>query len=183
MDALCSQRTYGRTTLKNAGLRPLFWTLFFDGEDRHFLEFASWCHEEQRYRSTSTTSQKTANKSRVMLTSSSRAFSRVLNKRLIASHGRRWISTEALASSPAANKKICFVLSGAVGLGLLMQNEPQYASMAARVPSSGDVLSEGAIVKEEATGIAFPQLCNGMTLCGCGGRFTLQKFSRRYPCT
>jgi len=40
-----------------------------------------------------------------------------------------------------------------------MQNEPHYASMAARIPSSGDVLSVGALVKEEATGIAFPQLC------------------------
>jgi len=51
-----------------------------------------------------------------------------------------------------------------------MQNEPHYASMAARIPSSGDVLSVGALVKEEATGIAFPQLCNAMRLCGCGVR-------------
>lgn len=105
-----------------------------------------------------------------MLTSSSRVFPRVLNKRLIASQARRWISNETLATSRAGNKTFCFVLSGALGLGLLMQNEPHYASMAARIPSSGDVLSVGALVKEEATGIAFPQLCNAMRLCGCGVR-------------
>lgn len=85
-----------------------------------------------------------------MLTSSSRAFSRVLNKRLIVPQGRRWISNEALASSRVRSNSIFFVLSGAVGLGLLMQNEPRYVSMAALIPSSGDVLSVGAPVKEEA---------------------------------
>ncbi|CAJ1949861.1 unnamed protein product [Cylindrotheca closterium] len=105
-----------------------------------------------------------------MFTSSSRTFNHLLNKRIIASHGRRWLSTEALATSRAGNKTFYCLLSGGVGLGLLMQNEPNYVSMAARVPSSGDVLSVGMPVMEEATGIAFPQLCNGFRLVGQGVR-------------
>lgn len=105
-----------------------------------------------------------------MFLSSSRAFTRVLNKRFVASHGRRFISTETLASSRAGNKTFGFLLSGAFGLGLLMQHEPNYAFMAARIPTSGDVLSVGMPVTEEATGIPFPQLCNGFRLVGQGVR-------------
>jgi hypothetical protein len=44
------------------------------------------------------------------------------------------------------------------------------SQMAARIPTSGDVLSVGKITKEPATGLAFPELCNGMTLAGVGVR-------------
>ena len=44
------------------------------------------------------------------------------------------------------------------------------SQMAARIPTSGDVLSVGKITKEPATGLAFPALCNGMTLAGVGVR-------------
>eukprot|EP00560_Eucampia_antarctica_P006713 CAMPEP_0197824106 /NCGR_PEP_ID=MMETSP1437-20131217/1410_1 /TAXON_ID=49252 ORGANISM="Eucampia antarctica, Strain CCMP1452" /NCGR_SAMPLE_ID=MMETSP1437 /ASSEMBLY_ACC=CAM_ASM_001096 /LENGTH=205 /DNA_ID=CAMNT_0043423607 /DNA_START=229 /DNA_END=846 /DNA_ORIENTATION=+ len=35
---------------------------------------------------------------------------------------------------------------------------------------SSDILGLGKITKEPATGIMFPQLCNGMTFAGCGVR-------------
>lgn len=48
--------------------------------------------------------------------------------------------------------------------------EPDRAALdARRIPTSGDVLMVGPI-KEKATGILFPQLCNGYTLVGCGVR-------------
>jgi hypothetical protein len=40
----------------------------------------------------------------------------------------------------------------------------------ARIPTSGDVISAGAPVKEPATGILFPPLCNGYSFVGCGVR-------------
>jgi hypothetical protein len=45
-----------------------------------------------------------------------------------------------------------------------------HALCAAKVPTSGDILSVGKITKEPSTGIAFPELCNGMTLAGVGVR-------------
>lgn len=39
-----------------------------------------------------------------------------------------------------------------------------------RMPSGGDVISTGTVVKEPATGILFPQLCNGLYFAGCGVR-------------
>lgn len=38
------------------------------------------------------------------------------------------------------------------------------------VPTSGDVFSVGKVTKEPSTGIAFPALCNGMSLAGVGVR-------------
>jgi len=39
-----------------------------------------------------------------------------------------------------------------------------------KIPSSGDVFSVGKITKEPATNIAFPALCNAMSLAGVGVR-------------
>jgi hypothetical protein len=49
-------------------------------------------------------------------------------------------------------------------------DEPRRTSLLSRIPSGGDVLMVGAPVKEKATGIMFPQLCNGMNLVGTGVR-------------
>ena len=38
------------------------------------------------------------------------------------------------------------------------------------MPRGGDVISTGSPVKEPATGILFPQLCNGFYFAGCGVR-------------
>lgn len=48
--------------------------------------------------------------------------------------------------------------------------EPKRTSLLSRVPTGGDVLMVGAPVKEKATGILFPQLCNGYSLVGTGVR-------------
>lgn len=104
-----------------------------------------------------------------MIASSSRAFSRVLNKRTLSSHCR--LATGPLAaSSRTGNKAFCFLVAGAAGITFLVHNETNHTSMAARLPSSGDVLSVGMPVIEVATGIAFPQLCNGFRLVGQGVR-------------
>ena len=42
--------------------------------------------------------------------------------------------------------------------------------LAAPIILGGDVISTGTPVKEKATGILFPQLCNGFYLAGCGVR-------------
>jgi hypothetical protein len=49
-------------------------------------------------------------------------------------------------------------------------DQDQYASLAARLPSSGDIVSVGVLTKEKATGIMFPSLCNGYSLVGTGVR-------------
>jgi len=50
------------------------------------------------------------------------------------------------------------------------EKENKLASCAAKIPTGGDVIQMGTPVKERATGIMFPQLCNGYTLVGCGVR-------------
>eukprot|EP00980_Cylindrotheca_fusiformis_P011414 scaffold2644_cov129-Cylindrotheca_fusiformis.AAC.4 len=82
----------------------------------------------------------------------------------------------AMSSSSAATSRqgtkitAGLVLAGAAGLSLAMQHEPNFASMAARLPTSGDILSVGMPATEPATGIKFPQLCNGYQLVGQGVR-------------
>jgi hypothetical protein len=41
---------------------------------------------------------------------------------------------------------------------------------ASKIPTSGDVISAGTPIKEPATGILFPPLCNGYSFVGCGVR-------------
>lgn len=43
-------------------------------------------------------------------------------------------------------------------------------SNAAKVPTSGDVVSMGTLTTEPQTGIKFPPLCNGLSLAGVGVR-------------
>ncbi len=45
-----------------------------------------------------------------------------------------------------------------------------------------DILGLGKITKEPATGIMFPQLCNGMTFVGCGVRVKWGFIKVRYSC-
>jgi hypothetical protein len=107
-----------------------------------------------------------------MLASSNRMLSRSSTRRLTTSAGRRWMSasSSSAATRHGASVTAGFVLAGALGLGLVMQHETNFASMAARIPTSGDVLSVGMPATEAATGIKFPQLCNGYTLVGQGVR-------------
>jgi hypothetical protein len=59
--------------------------------------------------------------------------------------------------------------SGVLSLGALSCDKV-CACDRGRVPSSGDVLSVGKITNEPATKIAFPALCNAMSLAGVGVR-------------
>lgn len=62
-------------------------------------------------------------------------------------------------------------MTGVVAVTVAMAfQEPNRTSLLSRIPTGGDVLMVGAPVKEKATGILFPQLCNGYTLVGCGVR-------------
>jgi len=64
--------------------------------------------------------------------------------------------------------------SGVLALGALSCDDKCECNAARRrskgVPSSGDVFSVGKITNEPATKIAFPFLCNAMTLAGVGVR-------------
>ena len=59
--------------------------------------------------------------------------------------------------------------SGVLSLGSLSCDRV-CACDSRRIPSSGDVLSVGKVTNEPATKIAFPALCNAMSLAGVGVR-------------
>ena len=59
-----------------------------------------------------------------------------------------------------------------VAVGALIANDDVQngkVSLSA-LPTSGDVVNVGNVTKEQATGIPFPSLCNGMSLAGTGVR-------------
>lgn len=62
------------------------------------------------------------------------------------------------------------VLVTVATLAYAQQQHENRSALAARIPSSGDVINAGMPTKEKATGIAFPALCNGFTLAGTGVR-------------
>jgi len=56
-------------------------------------------------------------------------------------------------------------------VAVVSMSKPDKVSLAAKkMPTGGDVINSGTPVKEDATGILFPQLCNGYYLAGCGVR-------------
>ena len=89
--------------------------------------------------------------------------------------GRRAIARRSFVSGSghAKSSSPVYWMSAAAltlaGAAVAVQ-EPQRTSLLSRVPTGGDVLMVGAPVKEKATGIMFPQLCNGMHLVGVGVR-------------
>jgi hypothetical protein len=89
-------------------------------------------------------------------------------RRCLATNGSTTIAPHA--EKAAATSAIGLVLVSVATVAASQNNNNKNAHCAARVPSSGDVLSVGKITKEPATGISFPELCNGMTLAGVGVR-------------
>ena len=101
-------------------------------------------------------------------------------------HAVRQSTRSARTSSTAARRLFTTSSSGAARHGIstgavaavvtvaaiaaTCDQKQQYASLASRIPSSGDVVSIGTPTKEKATGILFPSLCNGYTLVGTGVR-------------
>lgn len=74
----------------------------------------------------------------------------------------------ASGATAAASIAVAAAAAAAVYCG---HDDRRYTRAAARIPTSGDVVSIGSPTKEKATGILFPNLCNGMTIAGVGVRY------------
>ena len=105
----------------------------------------------------------------------------VASKACLARRGLVAASAAARASFPQAQKshRLLLALGGGGAAALVVaaasSSSHQHATKTAldaggRLPTSGDVISSGTPVKEPATGILFPQLCNGYYLAGVGVR-------------
>lgn len=93
-------------------------------------------------------------------------------RRAVDSASRRLLSTAAATSRNRSSQLAAsgaLVMAGAMAVASHYQNNHTTFN-AARVPTSGDVLSVGTPTKEPQTGILFPPLCNGMNLVGVGVR-------------
>ncbi len=83
---------------------------------------------------------------------------------------RRFLSTAAVAKNASRSSHLAAVAAVGVAVAVTMHYQDHSTLNAARIPTSGDVLSMGIPTKEAQTGIFFPQLCNGMNLVGVGVR-------------
>ena len=87
---------------------------------------------------------------------------------------RRGVAAAASRSQKSTTSNNPRLWLAAVGLGsgalVVATSNNNKTALAARLPTSGDVISSGTPVKEAATGILFPQLCNGYYLAGTGVR-------------
>jgi hypothetical protein len=97
---------------------------------------------------------------------------RLLLRRQLAVTSRRAFSASATAyRTPKAAHYLLLTGSAAA---LLVSNDGNKnstpTSLDAKLPLSGDIIGVGAPVKEKATGILFPHMCNAMTLVGTGVR-------------
>jgi hypothetical protein len=80
-------------------------------------------------------------------------------------------TTRAPTTSTMATATTIFALTIASLYTMMSTNLQDVTLMEkASIPSSGDVISAGTPVKEAATGIFFPPLCNGYYLAGAGVR-------------
>lgn len=111
--------------------------------------------------------------SRLVIRQASRGSAR---RNVAAVTPRRFLSssTSAAASAHPSARFGAFgagaMTLAAVGLYSMDDSANKTTWNAARLPTSGDVLSAGTPTKEKQTGILFPPLCNGMTLAGVGVR-------------
>lgn len=110
--------------------------------------------------------------------------SRLALRRVVTRHGSRSLVSTAGAAGGTQHRRAVAAMGAmasvvVVAAAAALSDDGQHGSsftnnkvahMAARVPTSGDVLSVGKITKEPATGLAFPALCNGMSLAGVGVR-------------
>jgi hypothetical protein len=99
---------------------------------------------------------------------------------ILKASAQREFGSAAAYSWSSSRRHISPLVLGAMGaVGAWMALSSEYENYnnsnhntmcAARIPTSGDVLSIGKITKEPATGISFGELCNGMKLAGVGVR-------------
>ena len=113
----------------------------------------------------------------MLVSSTSRllSHSNAARRAVATSLSRRLESTAVtVAARGASSSRLAAgaVVAGAMTVVVtLQQYQQQYPTLnAARLPTSGDVLSAGTPTKEAQTGILFPPLCNGMSLVGVGVR-------------
>lgn len=83
---------------------------------------------------------------------------------------RRLLSTATISKTASRSSHIAAVAAGGMAVAVMAHYQDNYTLNAARIPTSGDVLSMGTPTKESQTGILFPQLCNAMNLVGVGVR-------------
>jgi hypothetical protein len=97
-------------------------------------------------------------------------------RRTFSAGGRSPLAMHLRYSHTTASSSALLLLGGGAlaltTMASLSTNNHQRSALAAArtLTTSGDVITTGTPVKEKATGILFPQLCNGFTLAGCGVR-------------
>jgi hypothetical protein len=106
--------------------------------------------------------------------------------RVVPAHGRFSSSTATTTTTTTTTRTAAVVTTTLAGLSIYYASQngdftfgspfhnlntmTTTTSLAARVPTSGDVVSMGTLTKEPHTGILFPPLCNGLSLVGVGVR-------------
>ena len=84
---------------------------------------------------------------------------------------RRSVSTTAVVNHHASKASYIFVAASAAFLVTASSlGSTTRTSLHANLPINGDIIGVGSPVKEKATGILFPHMCNAMTLVGTGVR-------------
>ena len=107
-----------------------------------------------------------------MLASSARQAVRQSTRSARSSAAARRLFTASSSSGAARHGISTGAVAAVVTVAAIAASydQEQHASLASRIPTSGDVVSMGIPTKEKATGILFPSLCNGYTLVGTGVR-------------
>ncbi|GAX12919.1 hypothetical protein FisN_32Lh059 [Fistulifera solaris] len=86
--------------------------------------------------------------------------------------GRKFFHSSAFRHSN--NNKLWLAAAGVSTMAVVVAwqttNDSHYKSILSPTLTSCDIISAGTPIKEAATGILFPQLCNGMFFAGCGVR-------------
>jgi hypothetical protein len=98
-----------------------------------------------------------------------------MQQSLVRTGGRRLASLSSRrarhfhSSARLTDKSTAWLGLAAVGTAaVVVASSPVTTDLAAaRIPTGGDIISMGEPVKEKATGIMFPRLCNGMQFAGC----------------
>lgn len=91
-----------------------------------------------------------------------------LAARLLSRRAARSFSSKAFASD---NSSYATMVAAGVATAVVVYNfDSEKTLLAARIPSSGDIISAGTPIQEPGTGILFPPLCSGLYFTGCGYR-------------
>ena len=95
--------------------------------------------------------------------------SRLLTRQTLRQAARRF-STRSVTAPTSHRTAFTIATLTAVGCAAYtLQNDTQITHCSAPAPLGGEAVMLSPKT-EEATGILFPRLCNGMTLAGCGVR-------------